>query len=95
MSTRSQKIPCSNQAWESGELGMDLASVKVSSPQTEQSINNALELELISIRLQKELIADLKRIADRDGLNWKPLIRQTLTRFVDVEKNRGLQDNVE
>lgn len=96
MSTQSKahKVPASDQAWENGELGRDEAYVKVSTQSTEQGINDALELQLISIRLQKGLIEDLKMIAELNGLGYQPLIRQILTRFADAEKKRLLQNTV-
>lgn len=92
---KTHKIPTSDQAWESGELGQDEASVKVSKQSTEKSINDALELQMISIRLQKGLIEDLKMIAELNGLGYQPLMRQILTRFVDAEKKRLLQNTVQ
>lgn len=92
---KTNKIVASDQAWESGELGQDEASVRVSSQPIEQSINDALALQMISIRLQKGLIDDLKMIAELNGLGYQPLIRQILTRFADAEKKRLLRSAVE
>lgn len=85
----------SDEAWEEGLLGRSEAHVKVSDPASaldlERELNEALELQPISIRLNKSLIEDLKMIAELAGLGYQPLIRQVLTRFTDCEKKRLLR----
>lgn len=75
-----------SEAWENGSLGRDENFVKVATDITEESVDDALGLQLISIRLQKSLIEDLKWIAKLNGIGYQPLIRQVLTRFVNAEK---------
>ncbi|MET0072170.1 MAG: hypothetical protein ABW096_19200 [Candidatus Thiodiazotropha sp.] len=82
--SKDKKIPGTVEAWESGELGRDEKYVEVYQPK-DSAIDDALELQMISIRLQKGLIEDLKMIAQVNGLNYQPLIRQILQRFVDSE----------
>lgn len=72
------------EAWESGELGQDADSVAVS-PVDAQEVDDALELQLISIRLQKKLIHGLKAIANHHGIGYQPMIRDLLNRFVQSE----------
>ena len=72
-------------AWESGALGRDEKHVRRASKESEKSFQDASELQLISIRLHKKLIEDLKEIARHNGLGYQPLIRQLLTRFVVAE----------
>ncbi len=52
-----------------------------------------LELQPISIRLQKSLIEDYKLIAKLIGTGYQPLMRQVLTRFAEAEK-KGIIDKV-
>lgn len=49
------------------------------------SLDDALGLQPISIRLQKDLIDSLKSLGQLNGLGYQPLIRQILTRWVDCE----------
>ncbi|MEA3277783.1 MAG: hypothetical protein U9Q81_21385 [Pseudomonadota bacterium] len=58
----------------------------------EAAIDTALELQPISIRLQKSLIEDFKLIAQLSGLGYRPLMRQVLARFADCEKTRILRE---
>ncbi|MDE9539811.1 hypothetical protein [Xenorhabdus bovienii] len=89
---RTNLIASTDEAWENGELGRSEAHVKVSDDITEDLINEALDLQPISIRLNKSLIEDLKMIADLNGLGYQPLIRQVLNRFANSEKKRILTE---
>lgn len=86
-------IPASDEAWDAGELGRDEEFVKAIEGD-EGEIDKALELQLISIRLQKSLIEDFKLIARLNGIGYQPLMRQILQRFADCEKKRILRDLV-
>ena len=74
-----------DEAWDNGELGRDEQSVRRSSPEREQSVEDALELQLISIRLQKDLLEQLKFIANYRGVGYQPLIRDVLCRWTRTE----------
>ncbi|AWV07217.1 hypothetical protein C9I47_1516 [Lysobacter maris] len=49
-------------------------------------------LQMISIRLPKVLIEDLKRFAEREGLGYQPLIRRVLMRWVGHEYKLEAQE---
>ena len=49
-------------------------------------------MQMISIRLQKKLIEDLKAIAAHNGIGYQPLVRQLLTRFVISEFKKMVND---
>lgn len=55
----------------------------------EKKIENDLGLQMISIRLQKVLIDELKQLAFEAGIGYQPYIRQLLTRHVQekIEKH--------
>jgi hypothetical protein len=86
------KIPDTEEAWLSGELGMDEEFVAVAPDDDESIINDQLDLQPISIRLEKSLIEDFKLIAAMHGLGYQPLMRQSLKRFADCEKKRILRE---
>lgn len=71
--------------WETRELGASEAYVK-SSPLDGKAIDKALGLKAISIRLQTNMIDELKAIAARDGIGYQPLIKQVLARFIEEEQ---------
>jgi hypothetical protein len=92
--TSQVKFQSDEDAWDNGKLGADANFAKPSptAPESEAAIDAALELQPISIRLQKSLIEDFKLIAELHGLGYQPLMRQVLTRFADSEKKRILRD---
>lgn len=77
--------------WENGELGRDEKHVRRSPPERDQ-VDAALDLQLISVRLQKELIEQLKFIANYRGIGYQPLIRDVLCRFSRSEVLAIAQD---
>lgn len=85
-------IEDTEEAWLSGALGNDEEFVAVAPVNVEAVINDHLDLQPISIRLEKSLIEDFKLIAAMHGLGYQPLMRQTLKRFADCEKKRILRE---
>ncbi len=71
--------------WESGELGNSEEHAVVLGAEKSREVDDALAMHMISIRLPKSLIEDLKVIAKREGLGYQPLIRRVLQRFSEAE----------
>jgi hypothetical protein len=94
MTAKPEKIPASDEAWESGQLGTDYKYAEPYREDIEGQINEALELQSISIRLQKSLIEDFKRIAKLRRIGYQPLMRQVLNRFVECELKQLLKERV-
>jgi len=86
------KIESTDEAWESGELGTNEDYVSVADDIDQDAIDESIELQMISIRLQKSLIEDLKMIADYNSLGYQPLIKQILRRFTEAEKRMIMKD---
>lgn len=86
------KKPGSAEAWNSGELGENANSAKVASAETTQAINDALGLQMISIRLPKSVIEDFKVIAQIEGVGYQPLMRTALVRFAECEAKRVMRE---
>ena len=84
------KIEGTTEAWESRELGADEDFV-ASVDHDDALIEEAVGLQMISIRLQKSLLEELKLIANINGLGYQPLIKQALKRFVEGEKKMILK----
>lgn len=81
-----EKIANDVENWENGTLGCDEAFVEIAEEITASDVNEMLELQMISIRLQKGMIRDLKDIAKHNGLGgYQPLIRRVLERFINAE----------
>ncbi|SRR6266404_2352923 len=71
--------------WDTGELGRDEQFAERAPEELRAEIDAALELQMISIRLQKATIKDMKSIAEYRGIGYQPLIRDVLARFVRAE----------
>jgi len=63
----------------------DEEQVAVASPELCAQVDDALDLQMISIRLQKQLIEEFKLIAEYYGMGYQPLMRQTLEKWARVE----------
>lgn len=92
--SRPGKIPDSDEAWDTGQLGRAAEHARPAAADSEKAIDASLGLQLISIRLQKSLIEDFKAIASLNGIGYQPLMRQILRRFVDGEKRRIARQRV-
>ncbi len=86
------KIPASDDAWDSGELGRDEEFTKVVDDVDDAVIDAALDLTPVSIRLQRSLIDNFKMIAKQHGIGYQPLMRQVLTRFAVHETRQMAND---
>ena len=74
-----------NDAWESGELGRDLAHARRVPPELEAEVDRALAMKLISMRLPVPMIEALKAIAHHHGIGYQPMVRDLLGRFIASE----------
>ena len=72
-------------AWESGEFGQSLEHVRVAPSKLASEIDDALGLQMISSRLDKELIDMFKLLGGKYQMGYQPLMREALKRFVDGE----------
>ena len=82
-------IPATDEAWEDGLLGADDQFVAVADTNTEAAIDEAAGTQLISIRLSKAMLNDLKVIAAHNkGIGYQTLMKQIMQRFIDCEKKQ-------
>ena len=81
-----EQLKTNADKWESGELGRSIEHVGVVSATNELEMDEALGLQLVSVRLQKSLIKDLKELARSEGLGYQPYLRQILTKHVRSQK---------
>lgn len=92
--SRRDRIQDSDDAWDKGQLGRATEYARPATAETSRAVDATLGLQLISMRLQKSLIEDLKVIASLNGIGYQPLMRQVLKRFVDGEKKRIARERV-
>ncbi len=82
---KNKKLENTAEAWENGDLGRDEKFVSVVSAERAHEIDDALGLQMISIRLEKDLINSFKLLGARHDMGYQPLMREALKRFVDGE----------
>jgi hypothetical protein len=78
-------VPDAADAWEKGELGRDARYVDRAPPDVKKQIDEAVCMQLISIRMPQQLIDALKLIARVRGIGYQPLMRDALARFARSE----------
>jgi len=78
-------ILSTDDAWDEGLLGADEQHVKIVHKDAAAKIDEAAGLQLISIRMQKSTIEDLKLIAMLNKIGYQTLMKQVMQRFVDCE----------
>lgn len=67
------------------EVGKEAEQQIPATKEDEIEIDKALNLQMISIRLQSDLLSGLKNLAKLHGIGYQPLIREILTRWVNAE----------
>jgi predicted DNA binding CopG/RHH family protein len=77
-----KKIDSTEEAWDERILGASEEHVAVAGEEHESALNDALGLQLISIRLPKQMIEQYKLIAHFHGVGYQPLMRDVMSRFV-------------
>ena len=82
--TDSKKIVGTAEAWESGELGMDINTVQQISAEEQAHVDAALGIELVSIRLPMTLVSELTEAAKDSGIGLRPLIRCILQEYINT-----------
>ncbi len=80
------------EEWDNGTYGTSAEHAQISTAIDEESLNESLALQSINIRMPKDLLDDLKRIATINGIGYQPLMKQVLQRFVTCEMKQMLRD---
>lgn len=70
------------EQWEDRSLGASEEHVVVAGLENEQALDDSLGMQMISIRLPRDLISAYKLIANHHGVGYQPLMRDILQRFV-------------
>lgn len=79
--------------WEVGGLGESEQHVRKSTPERENAADRALQLQMISIRMHKDLLDSLKLIAKFHRVGYQPMIRDVLGRWARAEVNTILEQH--
>lgn len=77
--------------WESDKLGSSKETARKSAFSA-SDLQKSIQLQAISLRMQKGVLEDLKYIAKHHGIGYQPLMKQILKRFVDSEMKHLLRE---
>ena len=92
--SKHKRIPASDEAWESGELGDDPKFATIFEGDIQPQVDEAIAMQPISIRLPKSLVETYKLLGQKHGLGYQPLMRRVLIRFADAEMKLVLNEYV-
>lgn len=87
MSRKSKEAAIQNtaEAWKNGELGRQTKYAEASPKEVGIQVDKALNLEIISIRLKKDLIESFKILGKKYDVSYKPLMRHALKSFIQSQ----------
>jgi hypothetical protein len=83
-----ERLSADHERWDTGELGRSEEHMRILSDEEEKDIDDGLGLQHISLRLNKNLIEQLKGLAKLEGIGYQPLIRQVLTKYTKANEHK-------
>ena len=92
--SKHKRIPASDEAWESGELGNDPKFAKIFEGDIQPQVDEAVAMQPISIRLPTSLVETFKLLGQRHGLGYQPLMRRVLIRWAEAEMKLVLNESI-
>lgn len=84
MST-AKKISGTEIAWDDRTLGASEEHAALAPQELQEQVEESLAMQMISIRLPKQVITLFKALAEIEGIGYQPLMREALTRFAEGE----------
>jgi hypothetical protein len=82
---KKRKVSRFTDAWEIGDLDSNLRHARTVDKKIGAQIDEALGLQIISIRLEQDLIKSYKLLGAKYDMSYQPLMREALKRFVEGE----------
>jgi predicted DNA binding CopG/RHH family protein len=83
-----EKFDDENELWDSRQLGASAKNAKRVSDEEDKAIDDALGLQLLSFRIQRSVIEQLKELSKLEGIGYQPLMRQILTKYVRENQHK-------
>lgn len=71
-----------NELWDKKRLGASAEHAVPCSPEVSQAVDDALGLQLLSFRIQKSVIEQLKELSKLEGIGYQPLMRKIICDYV-------------
>lgn len=89
--SKERDILAESDEWESGERG----SHSVAATDEEAALDEATELQMISIRLPHVVVERLKALAKQEGIGYQPYTRQVLIHHTRGDSDSGKLHDLE
>jgi predicted DNA binding CopG/RHH family protein len=74
--------------WENKQLGASAEHARASSVEQQHKLDEATGLQLLSIRMPKLLIEQIKQLAKLDGLGYQPYMRKIIAQHVRENEHK-------
>src|SRR5271166_2598254 len=91
-SHRAQDLLTEAEEWESGKRG---SHSTVATDEDEAALDEAMELQMISIRLPQSVVEKLKGLAKKEGIGYQPYTRQVLIHHTQGDDGGGKLHDLE
>jgi len=88
ISSKADQFDATNELWETKQLGADLEHARASSDEEEKALDDAMGLQLLTFRMPKLIIEQLKQLAKLEGLGYQPLMRRVLVGYVQENTHK-------
>lgn len=83
-----EKFDKDNELWDSKKLGASAEHAVPVPPEFEKALDEATGLQLLSFRIQKSIIEQLKQLSKLEGIGYQPLMRKVITKYVRENEHR-------
>ena len=91
-SDKGQELLAEANDWENGKRGRNSAAA---ADADESALDDAMELQMISIRLPLAVVEKLKAMSKKEGIGYQPYTRQVLIHHTQGSDGRGKLHNLE
>lgn len=89
---RERELLAESEEWESGKRG---DHSEAASDDEEAVLDEAMELQMISIRLPQAVVEKLKTMAKKEGIGYQPYTRQVLIHHTQGDGGSGKLHDLE
>ena len=89
---KEKELLAESAEWEAGKRGSH--SMAANDP-NEAALDDAMELQMISIRLPQSVVENLKSMAKKEGIGYQPYTRQVLIHHTQGDSSTGKLHDLE
>jgi len=90
-SKKATRFDADNKLWETRQLGASPEHAVRVSEEEDRALDDGMNLQLLTFRIQKPIVDQLRQLAKLEGIGYQPLMRQVLTKYVRDNEHRLAQ----